>query len=320
MGGASYINAVVCRDKDANTAWTAASDGTLEECLYYCQNWRGDVVALVDSSGQMTEWVKASAYGIPIGLPAGDTDSDGDCDATDANQIQTWINQTTYNVRGDLDLDGDVDSTDKLAAQNNTKTLGWGVLSDVANRCGYAGYWLDEALSPTVYHVRHRVLHSDLGRWTRRDPLGYVDGVNVYEYLEGRLLGTATDPEGLQSQGPTQGPGAVKDQCPADAIPWVVDDDKLPDCLDWVRILTWAIRPGICDKRPCDFAFWVQAQVKFGESCRWQFPGRKSYAAGTLTLHGRVSLPCGRYAIWTLRADGVIVAAAFFICESCPSE
>jgi hypothetical protein len=33
-GGASYIDLVVCRNKDANTAWTSASDGTLEERVY----------------------------------------------------------------------------------------------------------------------------------------------------------------------------------------------------------------------------------------------------------------------------------------------
>src|SRR6185295_11741981 len=39
-GGSSYIDLVICRNKDANTAWTSASDGVLEERLYYCQNWR----------------------------------------------------------------------------------------------------------------------------------------------------------------------------------------------------------------------------------------------------------------------------------------
>jgi YD repeat-containing protein len=34
MGRSAYINGLVCRDKDANTAWTAESDGVLEERLY----------------------------------------------------------------------------------------------------------------------------------------------------------------------------------------------------------------------------------------------------------------------------------------------
>jgi RHS repeat-associated protein len=52
----------------------------------------------------------------------------------------------------------------------------------VANRKGYAGYEFDEAAR--VYHVRHRVYMPDNGKWSRRDPLGYVDGMGLYEYVE----------------------------------------------------------------------------------------------------------------------------------------
>ncbi len=77
-GESSYIDLVVCRNKDANTAWTSTSDGTLEERRYYCQNWRADVSAIVTSSGTMREWAKYSAYGIPFGLPGPDTGPDLD--------------------------------------------------------------------------------------------------------------------------------------------------------------------------------------------------------------------------------------------------
>jgi len=59
--------------------------------------------AIVNASGKMMEWVKYSSYGIPFGLPAGDTDSDGDCDQTDINNIDNWV--SGYDVRYDLDLD-----------------------------------------------------------------------------------------------------------------------------------------------------------------------------------------------------------------------
>ncbi|MCH8314975.1 MAG: RHS repeat protein, partial [Planctomycetes bacterium] len=45
-GGSSAIDGVILRDKDADTNWEDASDGTLEERIYYCQNWRGDVSVL----------------------------------------------------------------------------------------------------------------------------------------------------------------------------------------------------------------------------------------------------------------------------------
>ncbi|MEW6747136.1 MAG: RHS repeat-associated core domain-containing protein [Planctomycetota bacterium] len=204
LGGSAYINAVVCRDKDANTAWTAQSDGTLEQRYYFCQNWRGDVVALVTSGGALVETPRYSAYGIPIGLPAGDTDSDGDCDSTDVSAIATLRGASQYELRADLDLDGDVDQTDENTAYNNMKTLAWGVLTDCRNRFGYAGYDFDAALSGSVYHVRHRWLDSELGRWMTRDPLGYVDGVGLYGYVGGLAIARA-DSMGLQQEGEDEG-------------------------------------------------------------------------------------------------------------------
>jgi hypothetical protein len=57
-------------------------------------------------------------------------------------------------------------------------------------------------------HVRHRVYLADLARWTRRDPAGYVDGMNVYAYVGAMPVGMV-DPMGLISCGgghtPSQG-------------------------------------------------------------------------------------------------------------------
>ena len=40
-----------------------------------------------------------------------------------------------------------------------------------------------------------RILHADLGRWTRRDPLGYVDGWGLYGYGKSQPL-NGSDPDG----------------------------------------------------------------------------------------------------------------------------
>ncbi|NNF64227.1 MAG: RHS repeat-associated core domain-containing protein, partial [Acidimicrobiia bacterium] len=211
LGSASYIDDVILRDKDANTDWDAAADGALEERVYYCQNWRHDVVALIDSSGGQLEQVRYTAYGIPDGLPAGDADSDGDVDSTDASIVNGWIT-SGYDVRGDLDLDGDVDSSDHSAVQAlDGNSLGFGALSlpEIANRKAYAGYEFDDALGSAFrfYHVRHRVLNSDLGRWLTRDPAAYADGPNLYSYgLSQPLKGT--DPLGLTPHLQTTGSGA----------------------------------------------------------------------------------------------------------------
>ena len=74
--------------------------------MYYCQNWRHDVVALVTSGGAMKERVRYTAYGIPIGMPLGDCDGDGDTDATDqAILLAAW---GTGTAKCDLDLSGSV--------------------------------------------------------------------------------------------------------------------------------------------------------------------------------------------------------------------
>ncbi|MBX3387662.1 MAG: hypothetical protein KF768_13925, partial [Phycisphaeraceae bacterium] len=69
------------------------------------------------------------------------------------------------------------------------------------NRKGYAGYehepwWTEFTLSgtpptgvpnaeagPLMQLARHRFYRADLGTWTRRDPLGYVDSLSLYNYV-----------------------------------------------------------------------------------------------------------------------------------------
>ncbi|MCC7014855.1 MAG: hypothetical protein IT454_19995 [Planctomycetes bacterium] len=195
-GGSSYIDACVLRDKDASTAWTSASDGGFDERVYYCQNWRADVVAIVSSAGELWEWAKYSAYGAPFGMPAGDCDSDGDCDSADATTLAGWIGGS-YDVRGDLDLNGAVETADQSLQSNYSGTsLGRGVLTNVDNRKGYAGYEVDWERARD-YLVRSRIFGTTLGRWTSRDPLDAMLQLrNQLEYVGSEPL-TAADPTGL---------------------------------------------------------------------------------------------------------------------------
>jgi len=177
-GGASYIDDVVFLDRDTD------ANGSLDERIWYAQNWRHDVVAIVDDSGHQLEMARYSSYGVPFGLPGGDADSDGDNDSADHSQILTWGTSGPYDVRGDMDLDGDIDNSDKSTAEGapfNGSTLGRGVLTAdaVGNRGGYGGCAFDS--TRTAYHVRERNFHTNLGRWQRRDRLGYVDGMSLYE-------------------------------------------------------------------------------------------------------------------------------------------
>ena len=224
---------------------------------YYAQNWRGaphfslvpvaqtsrlcmsplcagDVSAILTDEGSMVEWVKYSAYGVPFGLPAGDTDSDGDYDGDDKGRIGSGA----YDVRKDVNLDGVEDSDDVdqgNAVTGGNHALGRGVLSAggpggaVGNRRGYAGYEYAPELEGTgaagrhLYHVRNRVYDADVGRWTRRDPLGYVDGMGLYEYVKSHSI-KSTDPYGLLSKRCGNGGNAISgwpDDSPpvCDAIP-----------------------------------------------------------------------------------------------------
>jgi RHS repeat-associated protein len=69
-----------------------------------------------------------------------------------------------------------------------------GNASDVSSEVLYAGYRFDPETG--LYQVRHRSYHPTLGRWTSRDPAGYVDAMNLYQYCGGAPTPTR-DPTGL---------------------------------------------------------------------------------------------------------------------------
>ena len=156
----------VLRDKDANTDWTAASDGVLEDRVYFCQGKNGDVLGLVGAGGGMNEWANYDALHTPTGFPGADADSDGDCDADDATAIQALIDASSYDVRSDVDLDGDVDAADKSVAQSRSgDTLGRATLSLTGNYRGSRGQGWNSAAGPWLYGRRyHHEVGYSLGR------------------------------------------------------------------------------------------------------------------------------------------------------------
>ena len=188
-GTSSYIDTVILRDRDANSGWASAADGTLEERIYYAQNWRADVSVVLSSGGLVKEWVKYSAYGVPYSITPGDFDADGFLTSNDSDEFDAAYNggAGAWDARVDLNLDGSLTSADETIFTdefNNGEAAGPGVLSRsmVASRVGYAGYQHARELTGAKWHVRHRVLDSETGRWTRRDPLEYVQSPNLYLY------------------------------------------------------------------------------------------------------------------------------------------
>jgi RHS repeat-associated protein len=232
-GSSSYIDAVILRD-DHEDDWTEAADSTLERRVYYCQNWRADVVALLAENGRVLERAWYEPYGTPHGMSAADFSGtsddtndhylvpDGDADADDSfvyldlfGVSAALSDMTGSSDPGDGEYgrpNGTVDSDDYfyfLDQYSVAASLGRNVLSaghdgatashgagNLRNRRGLAGYEWDPHVRR--YHVRHRVLYPEIGRWTRRDPLGYVDGMGLHGYVRSMAL-LAVDSIGLAS-------------------------------------------------------------------------------------------------------------------------
>jgi len=56
---------------------------------------------------------------------------------------------------------------------------------DPENPYLFTGRWVDilDSGSLTIQYNRNRYYSYSLGRWYTHDPLGYVDGMNLYEYV-----------------------------------------------------------------------------------------------------------------------------------------
>jgi RHS repeat-associated protein len=136
-----------------------------------------------------------------VAYPAADVNMDGFVSTADQMAWNSGSPSGEFAFGGDSDLNRDnvVDAADttffNASYTANTATGGKGRVSSlsVGNRKGYAGYEFDEAAS--VYHVRHRVYLPESGRWSRRDPLGYVDGMGLYWYVRSRSV-KGRDPTG----------------------------------------------------------------------------------------------------------------------------
>jgi len=65
--------------------------------------------------------------------------------------------------------------------------------SEFGNAYTYTGRRFDSETE--IYYYRNRYYHAQLGRFCSRDPLGYVDGWNLYEYVKSKPI-DYVDPTG----------------------------------------------------------------------------------------------------------------------------
>ncbi len=95
-------------------------------------------------------------------------------------------------------LSSGVNDPDVLAPtqlSRRVETYGWVTQPYGLNEFGHQGLLHDEETG-LVYN-RARMLHPRLGRFMQRDPLEYIDGSNLYEYVRSNPV-TSTDPLGLR--------------------------------------------------------------------------------------------------------------------------
>jgi len=159
---ARYIDAPVLRDRDADaddqTGDLGYTDSGLEERLYYMTDANMNVTALVQG-----------------------TPGDGDLGKVVERYVYDPYGKVTT-LHGDADADGEVTEW----AEDTTP--------DWDNRVLFCGYWRDG--DTELDHVRRRFYHPTLGRWLTRDPLGYVDGMSLYEYVSSSPV-AFSDPRGM---------------------------------------------------------------------------------------------------------------------------
>ncbi len=220
-GSSSYIDSVILRDRDIVTTGAGASNpddsaDALEGRVYVLQNWRADVVATTGRTGNLIEWIQYTAYGSAITNPPGNGDFNGDGGVDGADQDAFYAAWTAGLLSADVNNDASVDGSD-VSTFNSIWETGEspaaGLCVTTGIRIGYAGYQWDGSVNngsdtttfgernytgamAGLYHVRHRVYDPELGRWTRRDPIGYVDGMGLYEYVGGIAV-SARDASGL---------------------------------------------------------------------------------------------------------------------------
>jgi len=144
--------------------FTAAGDeqaGT-EEVLHYVHDALGSVVGLVDA---------------------------GDPDATPEPIPAKLVERYDYDPYGKTYIESwDASAGGGSGAWVRTTASAYG------NPFAWTGQRYDAGVG--MYHFPFRSFSPELGRWMQRDPLGYVDGVNFYEYA-GSAAESAVDALGL---------------------------------------------------------------------------------------------------------------------------
>jgi RHS repeat-associated protein len=186
-------------------------DGTVDRITYVLPDATGSAAGFFDlSTGQM-ERVHYNPMGVPTCLPSGDINGDGKTDEDDYVLLRDDVATQTYDEKSDVNADGLVDVWD--AADYEPKIGGTGVLSLTGNTLGLHQM-------PRVnesYLAGARTFSESLGRWTSKDPSGYVDGPSLYQGMRGNVF-SFMDRGGLEAE-------KIQDWRPGEGQPPKVDGE-----------------------------------------------------------------------------------------------
>ncbi|MCL4852622.1 MAG: RHS repeat-associated core domain-containing protein, partial [Bryobacteraceae bacterium] len=168
----------------------APQSGTVR-ALYYSAEWQ--VVEERESGVAVVQNVWSPVYVDALILRDRDTDGNGSLEE------RMYVQQdANFNVTAIITTAGVVQERYLYDPYGKASYLNADFTSRASSNFGWLylhqGGRLD--LTSSLYNFRNRDFSATLGRWLQQDPLGYVDGVNLYQYVLSRPI-NATDPTGL---------------------------------------------------------------------------------------------------------------------------
>ncbi len=117
-------------------------------------------------------------------------------DDTDGSNIETvyYMYDANFNVVGLYSDGGSLLERYMYDPYGTPYNVASGSLTAYDNEIFFCGYRYDNETG--LYHVRRRYYQPALGSWLTHDPLGYIDGANLYQYVRSRPA-NLSDPLGL---------------------------------------------------------------------------------------------------------------------------
>ena len=231
--GLTYVDELVQVQVNQDPTDTAEDDyfygGHCERSFWVAQDANFNVLGVLSDSGLLVERYEYTPYGqrtiFSRNWRITDLNGDGLVDSTDLDIYDAEEGGDAFSI-ADVNGDGTVDTDDEtlLNADNgndyslpNDALTSYPVLESargsgpgtvmplLSGLCdiGHQGLMLDKEFG--LYYNRARYLDPTNGLFMQRDPAGYVDRINLHEYLASAPL-SALDPTGLAGVSTTTQP------------------------------------------------------------------------------------------------------------------